>query len=136
MRLASRSALGGALLALAVWTGCASRQAARHPTSVTLPTTYQVHQKETVSAIAERFYGADSELATHCLWHANPAIRNLGWVPAGRSLTIPVLPDQSLPFSPGETVHVYPTSIADPPYGFDAVISEDGSVKLLLGITV
>ena len=121
---------------LGLWIGCASRQSAPYRTSVALPTTYQVPQKLTVSAIAERFYGADSELATHCLWHANPVIRNLGWVPAGQSLTIPVLPDQSLPFSPGETLHIYPTSIADPPYGFDAVISADGTVKLLLGITV
>ncbi len=118
-------------------TGCASRGSVADAASVMhTPTTYCVLETESISEIARRFYGAPSDITTHCLWDANPEIRNLESIQAGRRLTIPVLPDQSVSFLVGEIVHLYPTSIADPPYGVDAVIGDDGSVKLPLGIIV
>ncbi len=119
------------------WIGCGGHPASlRSPSRIRLPTTYIVPQDENLTSIATRFYGSDSMVTTHALWYANPDIRNLGWIKAGQKLTIPVLPDQSVPFTAGETIHVFFTSMADPPYGFDLAISEDGHARFFLGVQV
>lgn len=113
--------------------GCASRV----PTRGFLPATYRVEKAEGVDVISTRFYGKYSQLTVHCIWYCNPNIRNLGFIPAGREIVIPVIPDQTLPMATGEVAHVYgANAIADPPYGFDTVVAEDGSIQIFLGIRV
>jgi hypothetical protein len=137
MALFTRLNICAVVILLIVLTGCAHHSVSlRPPIPFDLPATCVVQHEEDLSTIEKRFYGTDSFLTTHVLWHANPHIRNRGWVNAGETLTIPVLPDQDAPFSPGDTIHVCssPLIIADPPYGFDVVISKDGSALLPYGV--
>jgi hypothetical protein len=137
MALLTRLNICRAVILLTFCTGCVHHSVSlRPPIRFDLPATCVVQHEEDLSTIEERFYGTNSFLTTHVLWYANPHIRNRGWVNAGETLTIPVLPDQRAPFSAGDTIHVCssPHIIADPPYGFDVVISKDGSALLPYGV--
>jgi hypothetical protein len=135
MALFTRLNTCAAVIVLAFCPSCTHQSVSLRPSiRLGVPATCVVQHEENLSAIAELFYGTNSFLTTHVLWHANPDIRNRGWIKAGETLTIPVLPDQGAHFSAGEIIHVCSKSIVCPPYGFDVVISQDGSALLPHGV--
>lgn len=102
---------------------------------VDLPAVYVVPAQQTVDAVCDQFYGRHSHVTIHCLWRANPGIRNRGWLKPDEKLVIPVLPDQTSPLKAGDVITLVMSGIVDPPYGEgDMTVSEDGTVMLpLLG---